>query len=143
MILGEKDWTKAKAIIRKHKSRIDFLQRRFADARVSEAANAHVQRLEKRIGELVGQLRAYDALVMRTAKVPLPTDLTRLAEHLISRRIRAGVTQSEFAELLGCHRRSYARYEATFYASVSLSRVIQIDRILRELEDAQNAQIQS
>ncbi len=134
MILSDRDWFRAREVIRRNKSRMDFLQRRFADPRVARAAAADVQRLESRNAELKEQLRHYDNLVRATGSAGLPCDLMGIAENLIDRRICNGLTQAELGNLLALDERTIRRYESTYYASARYSLLIRIDAALRQVE---------
>lgn len=90
--------------------------------------------MEKRIVELSRQYDDYVALLRESAVVSKPQILSEIPEYLIRRRIRMGLTQAEMAFRLGFSRKTILRYEKTRYAGASLSRILQIDCFLSELE---------
>jgi len=57
-------------------------------------------------------------------------NLEELPRNLIMARIAAGLTQRELAQRLGLKPQQVQHYEATDYASASLSRVLEIAKVL-------------
>ena len=67
---------------------------------------------------------------MDTKKNLSPPSLDGLPEALVKARIARGMTQKELAERLGLKEQQVQKYEATDYASASLSRVRAVIRAL-------------
>ena len=134
MIVDSRGWWRAKETIRKHKSRMDLLHRRYADARVARAAAIEIEQLQRRVKELEHQIIKYDSLMQRTADVKGPASLMELPETLVARRIRCGMLQCELAGQLGVHPKTMSRYEATNFASANFRLLVRIDAILRQVE---------
>lgn len=82
--------------------------------------------LQSQRADLGAELTEYDRLrAGRDQRFDLDS-FDQFAQALIKARIASGLTQRELAERLGINERQIQRYEATDYASASLSRVAEI-----------------
>jgi transcriptional regulator with XRE-family HTH domain len=97
-----------------------------------EPAVAALEReaLRSQLTELQAELDEYDALESGKRQVLEVDDLSDLPRALIQARIAAGLSQKELAERLGLKEQQIQRYEATDYASASLSRLLDVVRAL-------------
>lgn len=93
-------------------------------------AKAQKDALRSQLESLRKQLNDYERLRGRGGKTLDVTSIEKLPQSLIRARIAAGLTQKELATRIGIKEQQVQRYEATNYASASLSRVLQVARIL-------------
>jgi ribosome-binding protein aMBF1 (putative translation factor) len=87
---------------------------------------AQVEGLKSQLADLRGQLREYEALRAGRRRVPPVDALDDLPRRLVQARIAAGLTQKDLAERLGLKAQQIQRYEASGYASASLTRLRQV-----------------
>lgn len=100
-----------------------------------ESGRSRVGSRHKLEAELVAirrEIARYDDLRSGRRKPPSVrvSFVEDLPNRLIQARIAAGMTQKEFAGLLGLKEQQVQHYEATGYASASLARVIEIAKTL-------------
>jgi len=86
--------------------------------------------LRSQLRDLHAEIREYEALRSGDRKALLHTSLDQLPRTLIQARIAVGLSQRELAERLGLKEQQIQRYEATNYASASLTRVQQVAQAL-------------
>jgi len=86
--------------------------------------------MRSQLADLRAELEEYEALESGRLKVVEVEDLSDLPRVLIQARIAAGLSQRELAERLGLKEQQVQRYEATEYASASLSRILEVVRAL-------------
>ena len=89
-------------------------------------AKAREDALRSQIEELQAELRDYESLLSGGFE---PDDLQAVAHlptMLIRARIALGLTQKDLAERLGLKEQQIQRYEATDYASASLTRIREV-----------------
>ena len=82
--------------------------------------------LRSQLADLEGELREYESL--RPGKFPMDelSVVTELPTVLIKARIAQGLSQKNLAERLGLQEQQIQRYEATDYASASLTRIKEV-----------------
>jgi ribosome-binding protein aMBF1 (putative translation factor) len=95
------------------------------------ARAAELASLADQLNVLEAQLRQYDAMADRKVEGPLTGHLSDLGTLLVQARIARGLTQRELGDQLGMKMQQVQRYEATRYASASLSRILTIAQALR------------
>jgi transcriptional regulator with XRE-family HTH domain len=99
---------------------------------------AEIDGLQSQLDEMYEDLKAYEALRSGAKAIPSVQSVQDIPRALIETRIRAGLTQEELAERAGLKPQQIQRYEASDYASASLSRVSEIAEVLNiSLEDSQ------
>lgn len=81
------------------------------------------------LDELQAQLTAYEALKAGTQDLTI-SSLEDLPKVLIQARIASGWSQKELASKLGLKEQQIQRYEASLYASASLTRLLEVSRVL-------------
>ncbi len=86
--------------------------------------------LASQLAELQADVEQYEALESGRLKSVEVSDLSELPTALIQARISAGLSQRELAGRLGVKEQQVQRYEATEYASASLSRLSEVIRAL-------------
>lgn len=91
---------------------------------------AQREAIESQLASLRVEIKEYEALRRRKRKKVDAIALEQLPQMLIQARVAAGLTQKQLAEKLGLKEQQIQRYEATDYASASLSRVIEIARAI-------------
>lgn len=89
---------------------------------------AEADAIRSQLADLRAELNEYEALRSGRAGFPKITSVRELPRALIQARIAAGVSQKELAKKLGLKEQQIQRYEATDYASASLSRLREISR---------------
>jgi len=85
--------------------------------------------LNSQLIELDDQINEYKNLRAGTTKLEIKS-LEDLPELLIKARIAAGLTQKDLARQLGLKEQQIQRYEATAFASINLSKFVQIIKII-------------
>jgi ribosome-binding protein aMBF1 (putative translation factor) len=90
---------------------------------------AYREAMQSQLTELQEQLQAYEALKAGARDLAIAS-LEDLPKVLIQARIAAGLSQKELAGKLGLKEQQIQRYEATLYASASLTRLLEIARVL-------------
>jgi ribosome-binding protein aMBF1 (putative translation factor) len=86
--------------------------------------------LQSQIADLREQLAEYEALRARKRKVLALESFEEFPRALVQARIAAGFSQKELAKRLGLKEQQIQRYEATEYASASLTRVAAVIQAL-------------
>ena len=89
-------------------------------------AKAQEDALRSQLADLEGELREYESL--KAGKFPID-ELNMVAELpavLIKARIAQGLSQRDLAERIGLREQQIQRYEATDYASASLTRIREV-----------------
>jgi transcriptional regulator with XRE-family HTH domain len=86
--------------------------------------------LRSQLADLRAQLEEYEGLQAGKRAVFQLESLEELPRALIQARIASGLSQKELAEKLELKEQQIQRYEATEYASASLSRLIEVIRAL-------------
>ena len=84
--------------------------------------------LRSQLEDLRTEIAEYEALTSGRSRVPEVQSLDQLAQTLIQARIANGLSQRDLAEKLGMKEQQIQRYEATEYASASLTRVLEVAR---------------
>jgi ribosome-binding protein aMBF1 (putative translation factor) len=82
--------------------------------------------LRSQLVSLQAELKEYERTRTSRRRFLDPTQIAELPQALIRARIAARLSQRELAECLGLKEQQIQRYEATQYASASLSRIIEI-----------------
>jgi ribosome-binding protein aMBF1 (putative translation factor) len=103
------------------------------DARQSAHPGVHPKLINAQRDALASQLESLNAEIneyerlRKTRRRQIDLDVVSdLPQALIRARIAAGISQRELAIRLGLKEQQIQRYEATQYASASLSRVIEV-----------------
>ena len=87
--------------------------------------------VESQLQSLRKDLAEYDELRRKGEKVIDVSQIEEVPSVLIRARIAAGLTQKELAQRLGVKEQQIQRYEATRYASASLTRILEVARALK------------
>lgn len=86
--------------------------------------------LKSQIVEIEADLSYYDELKAGKVAPSESITLETLPSVLIQARIASGMSQADLAETIGLHLQQIQRYEASEYLGASLSRLIEVSRIL-------------
>ena len=128
MIKNERQYRITKSQAQQFSQTLDSLRRRDSESEGIHPliVRAQVDALKSQLTDLEGELREYEAL--KASKFPID-ELSMVAELptvLIKARISRGLSQKDLAERLGLHEQQIQRYEATDYASASLTRIKEV-----------------
>lgn len=92
--------------------------------------NAQCDALKSQISDLRAQVSEYKLIKEGKLRFSECSDLSSLPRVLIQARIGKGLSQKDFAGMLGMSEQQIQRYEASNYMGASLSRLIEISHIL-------------
>ena len=95
-------------------------------------ANAQEEALRSQIADLENEMREYEALRSGDFQFDDLTSVAQLPSVLIRARIARGLSQKKLADRVGVKEQQIQKYEATDYASASLSRVTEVASVLAE-----------
>ncbi|MCA9803634.1 MAG: helix-turn-helix transcriptional regulator [Cyanobacteria bacterium HKST-UBA02] len=98
------------------------------------AQKAHVSGLKRKLEQLSTELEDYESLKSGSfdfAKLP---EIEEIPRWLIQARIARGLAQVDLARLLNLKKQQIQNYEATDYASASLSRIREIAQALSKID---------
>lgn len=87
---------------------------------------AQTDALRSQLADLRAEMKQYEALQSGKRQKLSVNAIDDLPQALIQGRIASGLTQKELAEGLGLKEQQIQRYEATNYASASLTRVCEV-----------------
>ena len=93
-------------------------------------AKAREDALQSQLADLEGQLREYEALKVGHFELDALNAVAELPTILIKARIAQGLRQKDLAERLGLKEQQIQRYEATDYATASLTRIKEVAKVL-------------
>jgi HTH-type transcriptional regulator / antitoxin HipB len=128
MIVNEKQYKITKGNLDRFQNTLVQLK---AQTDTSLKHRTRVNAVQSEIEDLQAQLLEYETLRNSgNVNVPLHT-LESLAEELVKARIAKGLTQAALAKQLGMKSQMIQRYEATNYANASLTRVLEVARVLQ------------
>jgi ribosome-binding protein aMBF1 (putative translation factor) len=89
--------------------------------------------VQSEIEVLEAQIQAYEQLQNGQVIIELGS-LEHIAEKLIQARVASGFTQAELAAKMNMKPQQIQRYEASRYASASLARVLEVARVLQNVQ---------
>jgi len=89
-------------------------------------AKAQEDALSSQLDDLQKELREYESLKAGEFRLDRLTAVDELPTVLIKARISQGLSQKDLAERIGLKEQQIQRYEATEYASASLSRIREV-----------------
>lgn len=100
---------------------------------------AEIDGLQSQLEEMLEEIQVYEQLRDGSQAIPSVNSVQDVPGALIQSRIRAGLTQEQLAERVNLKPQQIQRYEATDYASASLSRVAEIASVLELSLEASHA----
>lgn len=86
--------------------------------------------LQSQIETLAAEIKAYEKLLKKKPNLRELALLDKLPEMLIQARLSKGLSHEKLGELTGLKKQQIQRYEQTDYASASLTRLVEIARVL-------------
>ena len=122
------------------KNQVDRFSRTLANLRrkPSEAEDVHPliakareDALQSQLADLEGQLREYETLKASHFELDALNAVAELPTILIKERITQGLRQKDLAKRLGLKEQQIQRYEATDYATASLTRIREVANVLK------------
>ena len=93
---------------------------------------AQQEAISSQIADLESELRAYESLRRGEYRVDDLRAVHELPSALIKARISLGLSQKDLAERIGLKEQQIQRYEATDYASASLTRITEVVEALNQ-----------
>ena len=131
MIKNERQYRITRAQAERFSQTLDSLRRHPGGAKEVHPliAKAQEEALMSQLADLEGELREYEALKAGTFPVEELRVVDDLSTALIKARVAQGLSHKDLAERVGLKEQQIQRYEATDYASASLTRI-------REVADA-------
>ncbi len=102
---------------------------------------AELDGLQSQLDEMLEDIQNYESLRAGAQELPAVLSVQDIPNALVQTRIRAGLTQEQLAERVNLKTQQIQRYEATDYASASLTRVADIARVLEISLENSNALI--
>jgi len=135
MIKNEYQYKISKAKIPKFQKLIDELSNSKEDMD-PRLIKAQIEAIKSQINDIEEEIFQYNDIKINK-KVPIDDLISfkNIPVSLIKARIGLNLTQKEFAELLGIKEQQIQRWESTEYASVSVSRVYEIIKIILKSND--------
>jgi transcriptional regulator with XRE-family HTH domain len=130
MITNDVQYRTAKAQVHRLSRLLDDVHHRPLDDGGKIKRQLELDAVGGQIDELQSQLHEYDALREGHAEVGTLTSVDDLPRLLVRARIAGGLSQRELAARLGLKEQQIQRYEATQYASASLSRLRDVAAVL-------------
>lgn len=132
MIKNERQYRITKAQAERFSQTLDSLRQRSGETEGVHPliAKAQEDALGSQLADLEAELREYESL--KSGKFPMDElgVVAELPNILIKARIAQGLSQKDLAERLGLQEQQIQRYEATEYASASLTRIKEVVRAL-------------
>ncbi len=98
-------------------------------------AKAQENAMNSQLEEMEGELQEYEVLKAGGFDLDSLNALADIPKLLIQARIAMGLSQRELAERLGLKEQQIQRYEATEYASASLTRIREVAAVYRMVEE--------
>ena len=93
---------------------------------------AHEEAVSSQLADLESEMREYESLKSGDFQFDELTAVTQIPAVLIKARIAQGLSQKNLADRIGVKEQQIQRYEATDYASASLSRIREVASALAD-----------
>ena len=128
MIKNERQYRITKAQADRFSQTLDSLRQRSDETEGVHPliAKAQEDALRSQLADLEEELREYESLKAGKFPVDELSVVAELPTVLIKARIAQGLSQKDLAERLGLQEQQIQRYEATNYASASLTRIKEV-----------------
>lgn len=95
------------------------------------AQRAYLASLKRQLGQLKQELQEYEQLKSGDFDFSKLPEVGKIPSLLIQARIARGLAQKDLARLLKLKKQQIQQYEATDYASASLSKIRQVAEVLQ------------
>jgi len=134
MIANEREYRITKAAAKKFELALKNFDERPAAQRKAHPrlVQAEKEGIASQLATLRRELREYERLRSGSVRISL-REVEQLPRKLVRARIAAGLTQEALAEKLGLKRQQIQRYEASEYASASLTTIRQIAQAIESV----------
>ena len=128
MIKNERQYRITKAQAKRFSQTLADLQKRCSESEGIHPLIAEAQEnaVRSQLADLEKELREYESLKEGKFHIGQLTVIDELPTVLIKARIARGLSQKDLAERLGLQEQQIQRYEATEYASASLTRIKEV-----------------
>lgn len=124
MIKNERQYRITKAQAKRFSQTLDSLRGRPEDSKVHPLiVKAQEDAIRSQLADLEGELQEYESLKAGEFQANVLKLVAFLPAALIKARIAHGLSQKDLAERMGLKEQQIQRYEATDYASASLTRI--------------------
>lgn len=132
MIKNERQYRITKNQVDRFSRTLDHLRQQPAEAKDVHPLIAKAQKdaLQSQLADLKKQLQEYEALKAGHFDLSALNAVAELPTVLIKARIAQGLRQKDLAERLGLKEQQIQRYEATDYATASLTRIKEVANVL-------------
>lgn len=132
MIKNELQYKRTRALALEFKHALDNLATNEEYKKLPEPARrAHVGSVNRQLRQLKQELKEYEQLKQGQFDFSRLPDIEKIPSWLIQARIARGLAQEDLARILKLKKQQIQHYEATDYASASLSRILQIAEALQ------------
>ena len=134
MIANEREYRITKAAAKKFEQAVKNFDESAAAHRKAHPrlVKAEKEGIASQLATLRRELREYERLRSGRVRISL-REVEQLPRKLVRARIAAGLTQEALAEKLGLKRQQIQRYEASEYASASLTTIRQIAQAIESV----------
>ena len=134
MIANEREYRITKAAAKKFEQAVKNFDESPAAHRKAHPrlVQAEKEGIASQLATLRRELREYERLRSGRVRISL-REVEQLPRKLVRARIAAGLTQEALAEKLGLKRQQIQRYEASEYASASLTTIRQIAQAIESV----------
>ena len=128
MIKNERQYRITKAQAKRFSQTLADLQKRCSESEGIHPLIAKAQKdaLRSQLADLEKELSEYESLKAGNFHIGQLNVIDKLPTALIKARIARGLSQKDLAERLGLQEQQIQRYEATEYASASLTRLKEV-----------------
>ena len=132
MIKNERQYRITKNQVARFSRTLDHLRRQPTETKDMHPliAKAQEDALQSQLADLEEQLQEYEALKTGHFDLSALNAVAEMPTVLIKARIAQGLRQKELAERLGLKEQQIQRYEATDYATASLTRIKEVANAL-------------
>ena len=128
MIKNERQYRITRAQAHRFSQTLDSLKQRSSESEEIHplVAKAQEDAVRSQLSDLENELREYESLKAGNFPTDELSAVDELPTVLIKARIARGLSQKDLAERLGLQEQQIQRYEATDYASASLTRIKEV-----------------
>jgi len=130
MIKNDRQYRITRTAMSKFQDELAEMSHLSTSHRDSKAFTIQKAALESQISDLKKEIDEYESLLHGQREVLTTSSFEDLPQLLIKARIAIGLSQKDLAERLGIQEQQIQRYEATNYATASLSRINDIVKAL-------------
>lgn len=135
MIKNELQYKRTNALAIELKHSLENLRNNEEYSRLPKLAQkAHLASVKRQLAQLEEELEAYESLKNGQFDFSLLPSIEKIPIWLIQARIARGLGQEELARMINLKKQQIQQYEATEYASASLTRILQVAEALQRYD---------